>query len=67
MDGMVPYDRTNTASQIKLGIKLIEAIRKAKSWKELPILVDNAEAVVLRNFDTKAQVINLIASGKGRG
>jgi exonuclease SbcC len=67
MDGMVPYDRTNTASQIKLGIKLIEAIRKAKSWKEVPILVDNAEAVVIRNFDTKAQVINLIASGKGRG
>jgi chromosome segregation ATPase len=67
MDGLVPYDRTNTASQIKLGIKLIEAIRKAKSWKELPILVDNAEAVVLRHFDTKAQVINLIASGKGRG
>lgn len=61
MDGLVPYDRTNTASQIKLGIQLINALREEISIEFLPIIVDNAEAVVDRQFLTQAQVITLVA------
>jgi chromosome segregation ATPase len=64
MDGLVPYNRTNTAQQIKLGIKVIEAIKHNKAIQSLPILVDNAEAVVNRQFETTSQVIAFIA-GKG--
>jgi hypothetical protein len=61
LDKDVPYDRTNTASQIKIGVKLIEAIRRQKSYPKLPIIIDNAEAVVARDFNTDSQVICLIA------
>lgn len=61
LDGEVPYDRTNTASQIKIGVKLIQAIRTKKNYPPIPIIIDNAEAVVNRKFETDSQVICLIA------
>jgi hypothetical protein len=61
LDGEVPYHRTNTANQIKIGVKLIEAIRKQKSYPNIPIIIDNAEAVVNRQFNTTNQIICLIA------
>jgi rubrerythrin len=61
LDGEVPYDRTNTASQIKIGVKLIDAIRIQKGYTSLPIIIDNAEAVVDRNFEVNSQIICLIA------
>ena len=61
LDGEVPYDRTNTASQIKIGVKLIQAIRTKKGYPQIPIIIDNAEAVVNRKFETDSQVICLIA------
>ncbi len=62
MDGDVPYERTNTASKIKLGVKLIEAIRRNLNLVSLPIIIDNAEAVVDRQFDTSAQTIMFVAA-----
>lgn len=65
MDGKVPYDRTNTASQIKLGVKLVDALRKKFKYQTIPLIIDNAEAVVDRSqFDTESQIVCLIA-GKG--
>lgn len=61
LDGQVPYDRTNTASQIKIGVKLINAIRIQKGYTSLPIIIDNAEAVVDRHFEVNSQIICLIA------
>lgn len=61
LDGLVPYDRTNTASQIKIGVKLIQAIRKQKAYPTIPIIIDNAESVVDRNFGSDTQFICLIA------
>jgi hypothetical protein len=61
MDGLVPYDRTNTASQIKIGIKVINGLRDAMNIQLIPLIVDNAEAVVDRKFATQAQVITLVA------
>lgn len=61
LDGEVPYDRTNTASQIKIGVKLIQAIRIKKNYPQIPIIIDNAEAVVNRKFETDSQIICLIA------
>lgn len=61
MDGQVPYDRTNTAQQIKLGIKVIESIRSKLNYASLPIVIDNAEVIVDRNFETNSQLICLIA------
>jgi hypothetical protein len=61
MDGLVPYDRTNTASQIKIGIQVINGLREAMSIKLIPLIIDNAEAVVDRQFATQAQVITLVA------
>jgi len=64
MDGLVPFNRTNHAQQIKLGIKVIEALKNHKAFNSMPILIDNAEAVVNRDWETTSQVIAFIA-GKG--
>lgn len=64
LDNKVPYEYTNTASQIKLGIKLIDAIKEAKNLSDLPILIDNAEAIIEKNFVTNAQLI-MFSAGKG--
>lgn len=64
LDRLVPYEKTNTASQIKLGIKLIDALKELKGYQDLPILIDNAEAVVDKDFETNAQLI-MFSAGKG--
>lgn len=61
MDGEVPYERTNTAQQIKLGVKVIEAIRSKLGFEQLPVIIDNAEVIVDRTFETNSQTICLIA------
>lgn len=63
LDGLVPYEKTNTASQIKLGIKLIDALKELKGYQDLPIIIDNAEAVVDKDFITNAQLI-MFSAGK---
>lgn len=64
LDGVVPYEKTNTSSQIKLGIKLIDALKELKGYQDLPIIIDNAEAVVDKDFTTNAQLI-MFSAGKG--
>lgn len=63
LDNQVVYEKTNTASQIKLGIKLIDALKELKGYQDIPIVIDNAEAVVEKDFITNAQLI-MFSAGK---
>lgn len=63
LDDRTPYEKTNTASQIKLGIKLIDAIKQTKNFDDMPILIDNAEAIVDKTFITSSQLI-MMSAGK---
>lgn len=57
LDNGVPYEKTNTASQIKLGIKLIDVLKEMKGYQDMPILIDNAEAILEKDFVTNSQLI----------
>lgn len=57
LDNGVPYEKTNTASQIKLGIKLIDVLKEMKGYQDMPILIDNAEAILDKDFTTNSQLI----------
>jgi len=63
-NGMVPYATTNTESQIRLGVKIIETIRDGLGIEHLPIVIDNAEAITLSNrtFSGDSQIICMVAS-----
>lgn len=63
LDGDVPYYQTNSASKIKLGIKVCEAIRKHLDIHGLPYIIDNAEQITDRNFShmTDDQTISFVA------
>jgi len=60
---LVPYETANTASKIKIGVKISNLLADALGWNKLPMVIDNAEAVTKSNryFDTDAQVITLVA------
>jgi hypothetical protein len=60
---LVPYETANTASKIKIGVKIASLLADALGWNKLPMVIDNAEAVTKSNryFDTDAQVITLVA------
>lgn len=62
MDGNVPYPETNTANQIRLGLKIIDVIEQKLDLAHLPIVIDNAEAIVDHStLKSKAQIICLNA------
>jgi hypothetical protein len=60
---LVPYETANTASKIKIGVKISNLLADALGWNKLPMVIDNAEAVTRSNrqFETDAQVITLVA------
>jgi len=60
---LVPYETANTASKIKIGVKIANLLGDNLGWNKLPMVIDNAEAVTRSNryFETDAQVISLIA------
>ncbi len=60
---LVPYETANTASKIKIGVKISNLLADALGWNKLPMVIDNAEAVTKSNryFETDAQVITLVA------
>lgn len=67
MDNKVPYLETNTASQIQLGLKIIKVIGEKLDYKPLPIIIDNAEAVVDHStLISNGQIICLNAKGENR-
>jgi len=59
----VPYETANTASKIKIGVKISNLLADALGWNKLPMVIDNAEAVTRsnRHFETDAQIITLVA------
>lgn len=63
LDGEVPYHYTNSASQITLGIRVAEAIRKHLGIEGLPYILDNAEQITDRDFTkyTEEQTISFVA------
>lgn len=63
MDGQVPYHQTNSSQQIKLGIRVVEAIKKAIGIKNLFYIIDNAEQITDRDFSklTDAQTVAFVA------
>lgn len=60
---LVPYETANTASKIKIGVKISSLLADALGWNKLPMVIDNAEAVTRSNryFETDAQIITLVA------
>jgi hypothetical protein len=60
---LVPYETANTASKIKIGVRIANLLADALGWNKLPMVIDNAEAVTRNNrhFDTEAQIITLVA------
>jgi len=64
---LVPYETANTASKIKIGVKLANLLTEALGWNKLPMVIDNAEAVTRSNriFDTDTQIITLVADDIG--
>lgn len=63
MDGEVPYHQTNSSQQIKLGIRVVEAIKRALGIDGLFYIIDNAEQITDRDFSklTDAQTIAFVA------
>lgn len=63
MDGQVPYHQTNSSQQIKLGIRVVEAIKRALGIDGLFYIIDNAEQITDRDFSklTDAQTIAFVA------
>jgi len=63
----VPYETANTASKIKIGVKISNLLADALGWNKLPMVIDNAEAVTRsnRHFDTDTQIITLVADDIG--
>jgi len=63
-DGLVPYETTNTESKIRIGIQIIEGIKANLGIQNLPIIIDNCEAVTPsnRHFETRAQLVCMIAA-----
>ena len=61
-DVFVPYSYANNASRINAGIEIISTLSKA--WAvEIPVFVDNAEAITKLNIYDNQQIIELIVSG----
>ncbi len=60
---LVPYETANTASKIKIGVKISNLLADALGWNKLPMVIDNAESVTRsnRHFETDAQIITLVA------
>lgn len=63
MDGEVPYHQTNSSQQIKLGIQVVEAIKRTLGIDGLFYIIDNAEQITDRDFSklTDAQTIAFVA------
>lgn len=63
MDGEVPYHQTNSSQQIKLGIRVVEAIKRALGIDGLFYIIDNAEQITDRDFSklTDSQTIAFVA------
>lgn len=62
-NGYIPFERTNSESKFKIGISIIEAIKKFFKMENIPIVIDNAEAITKSNriFNTTSQTICFIA------
>lgn len=62
-NGVVPYETANTANKIKIGVRIANLLAKALDWNNAPMVIDNCEAITAKNrvFDTKAQLITLVA------
>jgi hypothetical protein len=61
-DVFVPYSYANNASRINAGIEIISTLSRA--WAvEIPVFVDNAEAITKLNVYDNQQIIELIVSG----
>ncbi|QVK17757.1 hypothetical protein KHQ81_13030 [Mycoplasmatota bacterium] len=63
LDGEVPYHNTNSASKIRIGIKVCECIKKALGVKNLFYVIDNGEQITDRDFSklTSEQTISFVA------
>lgn len=61
-DVFVPYTLANNAARINAGIEIISTLSKA--WAvDIPVFVDNAEAITKLNVYDNQQIIELIVSG----
>lgn len=61
-DVFVPYSYANNASRINAGIEIISTLSRA--WAvDIPVFVDNAEAITKLNVYDNQQIIELIVSG----
>jgi len=60
----VPYETTNTASKIKLGVNIIDILVDKLGMERPAIIIDNSEAITSNNrtFATASQIICLVAS-----
>ncbi len=65
-NGDIPFERTNSESKFKIGISIIEAIKKFFKMENIPIVIDNAESITKSNriFNTTSQTICFIADEK---
>lgn len=68
-NGLVPYNTANTASKIKIGVKLANQLANALGWNNIPLVIDNCESITDNNrtFETNAQVISLVAKDAAEG
>lgn len=64
LDDDVPYHNTNSASKLRLGIKVCEAIKTHLGLSGLFYLIDNAEQITDRDFNklTTTQTISFVAN-----